>query len=137
MLIVAVQFSDSSEPAPDRSSPTSRPTIAAADRNADDIETMVVTELMSPSDEEGFLEGVEVREPAVAAALDSGALLDFARRSCRLRDGYIMGSRPTPTDLLATDIADEVGLLDPDEVASAVANSAQGSICDVAVIEAP
>lgn len=126
---------DSDEPSASRPTPTTRSFVPAAASDAE-FETMIVTELMSPPDETGFIEGVRVREPVVAASLDSATLLDFASRSCRLRDGYIMGSRPTPTELLAADIADEVGLLDSDDAASAIANSAQGSICDVTVVEA-
>ena len=103
----------------------------------DQTESMVVTELLESPDETGFLDGVRIREPLVAETLDRETLINFGQRSCRMRNGYIMGSRPTPTETLVADISGEVRTLDLDDVASAVANAAQSTLCDVTVVEAP
>jgi hypothetical protein len=87
----------------------------------------------TPPDEDGFLRGVRLREAAAADQIAPSVLIDFGLRACALRDGYVWGSRPDSIERLAGEIADEVGGLDPDDVASAVANAAQGRLCDVTV----
>lgn len=101
-----------------------------------DSDLVVRTQLIEPPDEAGYLDGVRKREPAASDQLDSSTLIDFGLRSCALRDGYVTGSRPDTIQLLAEDLADEVGGLDPDDVASAVANAAQGKLCDATYEEA-
>ena len=131
LLIAAAAAAVGGDDAADNPPVAARSTAAEADPDL-----AVRTILITPPDEAGYLDGVRVREAAAADQIAPSTLVDFGLRSCALRDGYIMGSRPTPTDRLAQDLADEIGNLDPGDVASAVANAAQGRLCDVTVEEA-
>ncbi len=68
----------------------------------------------------------------MALGADRSTLVDYGLRSCELRNGYVSGSRPDPTEVLATILAVDFSNRDArfDRAASVISRSADGSLCE-------
>lgn len=94
------------------------------------------TELIEPLDEAKFLQGIELRQPELIAEINTQALVDYGVLSCAMRNGYLTGTSPSPTELLAQELAGEP-TADPDGAATAISNAADTSFCESTLVEAP
>lgn len=100
-------------------------------------ELVVQTEVIEPLDTTKFLEGIQVRRPELLGELTEAELVEFGLISCELRNGYVTGSRPDPTSLLADKLRGVLVGVNPDRAASAISNAADTSFCDSTIVASP
>lgn len=91
---------------------------------------------IEPPSEDDFMAGLEQREPELMMEFSQDELIELARTGCELADGYVLGDDPSPVDELSRTMIDqghEAGI--SEGIASDIRDAADGSICDLELVE--
>jgi hypothetical protein len=112
---------------------SSTPTSAPPDPT-EGIQRYQIT-MIEPPDTDGYLAGLQQREPDRTATIPQALLIEAGTTACTIRDDRPFGLEPTPSVIMEGELV-ELGLPDAlaEKIASDVINAADRHLCDVQLV---